>query len=186
MHYTSSRTSGLAIMSCFRLCVSRHNFFNCTWICWTARLGSYIGVSCYLIVTSKASAWVVSMCCDNVLLRCGINDATNHSQCCPSVKFILASRIMHFNLWSSSQGVSPSSTMISLNLMIDCTYEFGLLNSLFSAIWISVTPAFRLSLECLIYQVSARSCRALTSVTFFILSSITPCTSHMALITNQN
>lgn len=47
-------------------------------------------------------------------------------------------------------------------------------------------PAFGLSLECLIYQVSAQSYRVLTNVTFFILSSITPCASHMAFITNQN
>ena len=76
--------------------------------------------------------------------------------------------------------------MISLNPMIDCASDFGLLNYLFNAAWISATLAFRLSLECLIYQVNEWSCRALTSVGFFILSFVTPCASHTALTTNQN
>jgi len=36
------------------------------------------------------------------------------------------------------------------------------------------------------YQVSARSFRALTNVAFFILSSMTPCASHTIVTTNQN
>lgn len=76
--------------------------------------------------------------------------------------------------------------MISLNPMIDYASDFDLLNSLFSAAWISVFPAFGLSLECLIYQVNAWSCKALTSVAFFILSFVTPCASRTTLTTNQN
>lgn len=49
-----------------------------------------------------------------------------------------------------------------------------------------MTLVFGLSLECLIYQVNAQSCMMLTNVAFFIFSSITPCASHIALITNQN
>jgi len=36
------------------------------------------------------------------------------------------------------------------------------------------------------YQVNARSCRALTNIFFFIFSSVTPCASHTTFITNQN
>ena len=36
------------------------------------------------------------------------------------------------------------------------------------------------------YQVSAQSCIALTNVAFFILSSMTPCASHIAFTMNQN
>ena len=36
------------------------------------------------------------------------------------------------------------------------------------------------------YHVSAQSCKALTSVSLFILSSVTPCASHTAFTTNQN
>jgi len=145
-----------------------------------------IGVSCNLIAISKVLSYFVNFFCDRRLLKCCISDATIHSQCCPSIIFVLASWIVHFKFWSNSQGVSPSSIMIYLNPMIDYASDFSLLNSLFSVTWISVIPAFGLLLECLIYQVSVRSCRALTNVTFFILSSVTPCTSHMALITNQN
>lgn len=70
--------------------------------------------------------------------------------------------------------------------MIDCTSDFGLLNSIVSTTWIVVIPAFGLSLECLIYQVSSRSCRVLTNVSFLILSSFTPYASHTAFTTNQN
>ena len=76
--------------------------------------------------------------------------------------------------------------MIYLNPMIDCASDFTLLNYLFRNAWISMIPTFGLSLECLIYQVSAWSCRALTNVTLFILSSVTPCASHTTLTTNQN
>lgn len=75
--------------------------------------------------------------------------------------------------------------MISLNPIIDCASDFDLLNYLFSTIWISAILAFGLSLECLIYQVFARSYRVLTNVTFFILSYLTPCASHTALTINQ-
>ena len=70
--------------------------------------------------------------------------------------------------------------------MIDCTSNFDLLISLLSTVWISAISAFELSLECLMYQVSMRSCRALTNVYFFIFSSVTPCASHILFITNQN
>ena len=70
--------------------------------------------------------------------------------------------------------------------MIDCVSDFGLLNSLFSAFWISTIPAFGWLLECLIYYVNARSCSALTNVAFSILSTVTPCASHTALTTNKN
>ncbi len=99
---------------------------------------------------------------------------------------MFSSWIVHFSLWSNSHGVSPGSIVISLNPMIDCSYDFGLLNSLFSTTWISAIPAFRLSLEWLMYQVSMRSCGVLTNVAFFILSSVTPCASHKTFITNQN
>ena len=36
------------------------------------------------------------------------------------------------------------------------------------------------------YQVIARYYKVLTSVAFFILSCVTPCTSHIALSMNQN
>lgn len=70
--------------------------------------------------------------------------------------------------------------------MINYASDIGLQNYLFSATWISVILAFGLSLECLIYQVSAWSCRVLISVAFFILSFVTPCASHAALTMNQN
>lgn len=70
--------------------------------------------------------------------------------------------------------------------MIDYASDFGMLNSLFSATWISVILAFGLSMECLVYQLSMRSCKALTSVSFFIFSSVTSFTSHTTLTTNQN
>jgi len=64
--------------------------------------------------------------------------------------------------------------MISLNLIIDCIFDFSLINSLFSTAWISVIVAFGLSLECLMYQVNVRSYKALNNVSFFILSSMIP------------
>jgi len=70
--------------------------------------------------------------------------------------------------------------------MIDYASDFGLINSLFSTTWISAILAFGLSLEFLMYQISVRSCRVLTNVTFFILSSMTPYASHTAFIMNQN
>lgn len=70
--------------------------------------------------------------------------------------------------------------------MIDYASDFSLLNYLFNAILISTTPAFGLSLEYLIYQVSVRSCRVMINVAFFILLSVTPYASHRTLITNQN
>lgn len=76
--------------------------------------------------------------------------------------------------------------MISLNSMIDCVSEFGLLNSLFSVAWISVILAFGWSLDCLMYHVNAGSCNVLTSATFLILSSAVPCASHTALTMKRN
>ena len=70
--------------------------------------------------------------------------------------------------------------------MIDYVPDFGLLNSMFSAVWISTILVFGWSLECLIYHVNARSCNTLTNVAFLILSFTTPCASHTALTTNQN
>lgn len=99
---------------------------------------------------------------------------------------MFASRIVHFSLLSNSHVVSPSSIMISLNPMINYAYDFDLLNSLFSIAWISAIPAFGLLLECLMYQVTARSCRVVTNIDFFILSSVTPCAYNIAFITNQN
>lgn len=186
MHHTSSRISRWVVLSCFKLRISRHNFFNCVWICWTPRLGSCIEVSSNLIVTSKASAWVVCICCDNAFHRCDINDATNHSWCCLYVNVMFTSRIVHFILWSNSHGVSPNDIVISLNLRIRCDSDFGLLIFLFSAAWIFAIPALGLSLECWMYQVSMRSYKALTNVDFFIFSSVTPCASHTTFIMNQN
>lgn len=76
--------------------------------------------------------------------------------------------------------------MISINLIIDSVSDFGLLNSLFSIDWISAIITFVWSLEFLMYHFSARSCIALTSIAFFILSSMTLCDSHTAFTTNQN
>ena len=70
--------------------------------------------------------------------------------------------------------------------MIDYVSDFGLLNSLFSIVWISMIPTFGWSLECLIYHVNAWSYSTLTSVSFLILQSMMPCASHAALTTNQN
>ena len=70
--------------------------------------------------------------------------------------------------------------------MIDCVSNFGLLNSLFSAVWISAIPMFGWSLECLIYHINVRSYSFLTNVAFLILSSTMPCASHTALTMNQN
>jgi len=116
-----------------------------------------IGVSCNLIAISNALAWVESFYYDNVVLKCDVRDATNHAQCCPSVNIILASQIVLFSRRSRSQGVSCRSIVISLNLMIDCVSNFGLLNFLFSVFWISAILAFGWLLECLIYHVNARS-----------------------------
>lgn len=86
----------------------------------------------------------------------------------------------------NSQGVSPGSITISLNLIIDCVYDFCMLNSQFSAAWISMILAFGLSLECLMYHISARSCNVLTNISFFILSSMNPFASHTTFTMNQN
>ena len=67
-----------------------------------------------------------------------------------------------------------------------CTSDFSLLNSLINRIWISLIPVFGLSLECLMFQVRAQYCRALTSVAFFILSSINPYASHTNFTMNQD
>ena len=127
-----------------------------------------------------------SFCCDSAVNKCSISDATNHVQCCPSVNIMLALWIIPFSLWSKSQWVSPGSIAIYINLMIDCVFDFGLLNSLFSTVWISMIPAFGWSLEFLMYHVNARSCNALTSVSFLILSSTMPCASHTTLTMNHN
>ena len=102
---------------------------------------------CSPIAISKPSAWVVIFYCESATLRCGKSEATNHSRFCPCVKFILALWILHFNLWSHSKGVSPGFKVISLNPTIDCTSDLGLLNSLFSTVWISANLAFGLSLD---------------------------------------
>ena len=99
---------------------------------------------------------------------------------------MLASWIVLFSLWSRSQGVLLGSIAISLNPMIDFISDFGWLNSLFNAIWISTIPAFWWSFECLIYHVSVWSCSTLTKVTFLMLSSVTPYASHTTLTMNQN
>lgn len=82
LHFTHdifSRASGWTILSCFRLSISRHKFFNCAWIYWTPKLGSYIGVSCSLIVIYKSFAWVVNLYGNKMFLKCSVSDATNHS-----------------------------------------------------------------------------------------------------------
>ena len=186
MHHTPSCTFIQGVLSCFKLFISRHRFYCCVWICWTPNPWSCIGVSCNLIAISNASNWVESFCCDSVVLECVVSEATNHVRCCASINVILALWIVLFSLWSKSQGVSPGSIVISLNSMIDCVSDFGLLNSLFNAAWISMIPMFRWSLECLIYHVNTRSYNVLTNVAFLILSSMTPCTSHTELTTNQN
>ena len=134
----------------------------------------------------KASTWEDVFCCDSAALKCGRSEATNHSWCRPYVRFLFASRIVHFSLWSNYQGVSPGCITISLNPTIDSASDLGLPNSLFSAFWMSATAACRLSFEYLIYQVSARSCGTLTNVTFFIWSFVTPWASHTSLTTNHN
>ena len=141
-HNTSLRTSKWVVLSCFKLCIWRHKLFNYAWMCWTPRLGSCIGVSYTLIMTYKALSWVVSLCCNIAFHRCGVDDATNHSQCYPSVNVMFASWIVHFSLWSNSHGVSPGSIMISLNPMINFASDFGLLNTLFSGSCISTIPTF--------------------------------------------
>lgn len=134
-------------------------FLAQTWICWTPNLGYYIGVSCNLIDISNASPWVETFFYDNIVLKCGVSEATNHAWCYASVNVILASWIILFSLWSRSQGVLPG---------------------------ISTIPAFGWSLECLIYHVNVRSCSMITNVSFLILSSMTPYASHTALTMNQN
>ena len=186
IHHTSSHASGPGTLSCFKFCISKHRLYSCAWNCWTPNLGSCIGVSCNLVAISNAFAWVESFCSDNTVLRCGVKDATNHVQCYTSISVILASWIILFSHWFKSHGVSPRSIMISLKPMIDCISDFRQLNSLFSAFWISVIPAFGWSFECLIYHVSLWSCNELTNVAFLMLSSMTPCASHTTLTMNQN
>jgi len=70
--------------------------------------------------------------------------------------------------------------------MIDCIFDFGLLNYLFSMVWISMIPKFGWLLECLMYHVNAQSYSILTSAAFLILSSMTPCAPHISLTPNQN
>ena len=147
---------------------------------------SWISVSCNLIAISNASAWVESFYCDSTVLRDDVIDATNHVRFCAPISIILSSWIILFSLSSRSQGVSPRSIMISLNLMIDYVSNFSWLNSLFSTFWISTIHAFGWSFECLIYHVSVRSCSALTNVAFLMLSSVTPCASHTTLTMNHN
>lgn len=186
MHQTSSCISERVFLSCFKLYIFRHKFFSCAWICWNPRPRSCIGVSCSLIAISNASAWMDNFCCNSAVLRCSVRDTTNHERWCASVKVMLVSWIILFSLWSSSQGVSLGSIVISLNPIIDCVSDFGLLNYLFSTTWIYVIRTFGLSLECLMYHVSARYCKALTIVSFFMLSSVTPCASHVPFTMNQN
>lgn len=135
---------------------------------------------------SKASTWVVIFSCDNATVKCGRREATNHSRSCPSVKFILASSILHFNLWSNSHGVLPNYIAISLNPTIDCASYLGLMNSLFRVVWMKVTTTCRLSFEYLMYQVSGWSYKVVINVTSFMRSPIMPWASHTALTTNQN
>ena len=155
MRHTSLRTSMCVVLSYFKLYISKHKFCSYAWICWTPRPESCIGVSCNLISISKASAWVESFCCDSAILKCGVSDTTNHARCYPSVNIMLASWIMLFSLWSRSQGVSLGSITISLNSIIDYVSDFGLLNYLFSTVWIFAIHAFGWSLECLMYNVNA-------------------------------
>ena len=133
-HQTSLCTSNWAALSFFRLWNSRQRFCNSVWIYWTPKVAPWIGVSCNIITISRAFALVPIFCCDKETLRWGKSEATNHSWCCPSIRFMLASQILHFNLWSSSQGVSPSFIMISLNPTIDCASDLGILNSLFNVV----------------------------------------------------
>jgi len=142
MHHTSLCASGYITLSYFKICISRHRFCIFTWICRTPNLGSCIRVSCNLIAISNALVWVESFCYDSVILKCGVRDATSHVQCCASISVILASWIVLFSLWSKSEGVSPGSITISLNPMIDCVSNLGLLNSMFNVFQISVIPAF--------------------------------------------
>ena len=186
MHHTSSRTSSMGTFSCSRLCISKHIFCICISIYWTPYPWSYIQVSCNLIAISNASAWVEILCCDSIVLRCGIKDATNHAWCCASVSVMLASWIILFSISSRSQGVSLGSITISLNLMIDCISNFCWLNSFFSASQISAILALGWLLECLIYQINAQFFSALTKVAFLILLSVTSCASHTTLTMDQN
>ena len=186
MNHTSSCSSSRSALSCFKLCISKHRFCNCTWLCWNPNPGSCIRVSCNLITISNAWPWVECLCCDSAILKCSARDAINYAHYYAFVNVILASQIVLFSRWFRSQWISPRSNAISLNPMNDCVSDFGLLNSLFNAFCISAIPAFGWSWECLIYNVNARSCSALTNVAFLILSSVTPYASHTTLTTNQN
>ena len=136
--------------------------------------------------TEEWEAWVEIFCCDRAILRWGVNDATNHVQCRPLVNVILASRMVLFNLWSISHGVSPGSIVISLNPMTNWFSDFGQPNSLLNASCIAASPSFRWSVEFFMYHVSARSWSALNNVAFLMFSSILPCAAHIEFITNQN
>lgn len=92
---------------------------------------------------------------------------SNHTQCCTFDSVMFASRIVLFNRWSRSHGVSPSIIAISLNLMIYCVSSFVRLNSFFNLARIFFVPTFGWSLEYFIYHVNARSYSMLTRVAFW-------------------
>lgn len=103
----------------------------------------------------------------------------------PSVNYMLAYRITHFNLLSNSQGVSSTLIMISLNPTTDCVSDLGLLNSLFKAALVWASDARGLLEQYLMYQVSSQSYRVVTTCALFILSSVIYCDVHTAFTTNQ-
>ena len=144
---TFARASDQGTLSCFKLCISKLKFCSYAWICWTPNPGSCIGVSCNLIAISNASTWVEIFCCDRAILRCGVIDATNHTECYTSDSVMFTSRIVLFSLWYRSHEVSLGIIAISLNPMIDCISDFIRLNLFFNLVWISTVPTFEISLQ---------------------------------------
>lgn len=76
--------------------------------------------------------------------------------------------------------------MISLNPITDCELDLGLLNSLFKSALVSFNVARGLSEQYSMYQVSEQSRKVVINCTFFILSLVICCVSHITFETNHN
>lgn len=146
---------------------------------------SYTGEASILKVISTAASFVPIFCCDNGNLRCGRSKAMHESLCWLFVIVILACWIRNFHFLSKSHTNSFTLGWISLRFFIDWAWDWGLLKSLFSACWVSSIFTLGLSVQNLIYQLSALSYSVVTSCALFMLSSVIWCAIHTKSVTIQ-
>ena len=84
------------------------------------------------------------------------------------------------------QGVSSTFYRISLNSIIDCTSDLGLLNSLFKDSWVFANVALELPVKYLIYHVNPWPCKDVTNYVFLILLFVIFCAIEIAPAISQN